>query len=185
MRTRAALLVLCLVTGCALLQPVPDPAPLPEPVADDDLAELVRYTLHTRELDPGALEEEYTLVRDSAPGPERDLRLAVLLSHPKSARYDLAAALALLARPATNDETSFAALLYRLLGERMLDTGMGVAQILERQKETRIGYEAEIRALNDALDRERAQRETLEQQLEALRQIEDRIEQRTDGETGG
>jgi hypothetical protein len=180
---------LAVAIGCfaiAACQPGALIGPQRSSAASAELASLARYGNRVRQSSAVELEREYRelltqMTTSSAPGTR--LRLALLLSVPDAEFHDRDEALRMLtdlvAAPegeprATQD---FAELLYSLLNERTCvtapDRPLAELLIAERERNRRLG--TELDATRATLAAERAHRETLQGQLDALKSLEERL----------
>ena len=172
--------------GCrgsdAVVEPPPAAAEAERP---DELAELVRFGNHVREVDARQLAEHYRSLAfgDAFWSNDAAIRLSLLLSAPNSPYHDLDQATRFLRdvierdadSPSTHKE--FAVLLHHLLNERVYAASQDetLANLLGEARDENERLSKEIEQLRAELDAERKRRMTLEQQLDALRKLEEQL----------
>jgi hypothetical protein len=188
LRAPLALLVALLAAGCGVREPAREgarapQAPTREPSETAALG-LVRYANGLRALPPAALDaERQRTERELATMWSADaaLRMSLLLTSPQASAPDPARAEALLhavgsAAPAYPAQAELARFLLALLVEQP-----------RHAEETRVAaapldtaLAREVDELRRALAAERSRRDELEQQVEALKQLEQNLNQRPD-----
>jgi hypothetical protein len=179
---------LALVAACrsVALDPVPQPAPAQ--CRDLFLDSLADYALALRQHDDAALLAERDRLEAAPPSSDRDLRLALLLSQHPSSAYDPERAsklLQTLSADSASDSVhkSVAETLFSAVASgpgscadstqvRELATQLSVEQ-QRRQEAT-----ARLENARQELESERTQRARLEQQLDALKSLEEQIKNR-------
>lgn len=152
----------------------------------DVLAELARYGNMVRELGGKQLEQQYrevALANDSMLSSEAAIKLSLLLSAPNYAFQDVDQATRFL-RDVVHREASaepqiaeFARLLYNLLRERVYsDTNEDATlSMLAQERDRNEQLSRELAKVKSSLALERKQRATLEGQLDALKELEERL----------
>lgn len=178
-----------LLTGCQTGSTVPSATQAIEVSAlpgTIDTSALIEYGNAVRELSADGLEREYRalLMQGGADNnPETHFRLILLLSNPKAPFYDLNRSVLLLEQfilnLASNDspDADFAKLLYQLFSERrsIEDMMASAAARLDDETLRATRLNEELLSTRTELDAQRAQIETLRQQLEALVALEEQI----------
>ena len=178
-----------LLAGCQVGPSVPPAAQEPEigtPQDSVDTVSLIRYGYRIRELTADELEAEYQAVlMQGIPDdrPELRFRLVLLLSAPQAPFYDLDRAIVLLEdylsdRPTrTSPDIEFAGLLVELFRERLsiADNADAIDLQLNDERAQATQLRQELQSTRSALDSERAENETLRQQLDALIALEEQI----------
>lgn len=152
------------------------------------LDSLSDYARNLRHQDADALQAEKTRLEALPESPSRDLQLALLLGQDNSALYDPGRAAQLLVRTAsqpsaTATEQALAEILFASVAPKPKSceaTGytQELANRLIAEEQRRQELAAKLESTRQALDTERAQREKLEKQLEALKSIEEQIKNR-------
>lgn len=193
MRWISASLVLALVSACRSV--VPDPALQPAPAQCRDLFldSLADYALALRENDDAALLAERDRLEAAPPSPDRDLRLALLLNQHPSSAYDPERASQLLQ---TLSAEAAADSVHKSVAETLFSAVSGgpkscadsdqvreLATQLSVEQQRRQEATARLDTVRQELESERAQRARLEQQLDALKSLEEQIKNR-DSDTG-
>jgi hypothetical protein len=178
-----------LVAGCEtgrLARLPPEPVPLPPAAQAGDLADLARFGNTVRRLDARQLEQEYrqlVLQNDSAPTSDAAIRLALLLSAPNAPFNDIDQATRFLrdvmyreslTQPA---HTQFAQLLYNLFSERIYSESDDepLQALLDQARERNDELSGELARVRTALAEERRRSQTLEGQLNALKELEEQL----------
>jgi hypothetical protein len=166
-----------------------EPLPAAQNASPEDsavLTELVRYGNIVREIGGRQLEQQYqaiALANDSVLSTEAAIKLSLLLSVPDTEFQDVDQATRFLRdvvyREATEppELAEFARLLYSLLAERVYtetDEDATMA-MLAHERDRNEELNQELVKVKTALALERKQRETLEGQLEALKQLEEQL----------
>ena len=163
----------------------PDPAPA-EPSAE--LADLARFGNTVRRLDGRQLEREYrslVLQNGSAPSSDTAIRLALLLSAPNAPFTNIDQATRFLRDVMyreTGDppaHTEFAQLLYNLLSERIYSESDDepLQALLDQARERNDELSGQLAGLRSELAAERRRADTLEGQLNALKELEEQLSQ--------
>ncbi|MBN1238619.1 MAG: hypothetical protein JXB36_08950 [Gammaproteobacteria bacterium] len=178
-----------LIAACETNRVEPEPPPPPAPVAQaGELADLAKFGNTVRRLDERQLEREYrqlALQNDSAPSSDAAIRLALLLSAPNAPFNDIDQATRFL-RDVMYRETGdpqshseFAQLLYNLLSERIYSESDDepLQSLLDQARERNDELTAQVMRLRNQLDAERDRAETLEGQLNALKELEEQLSQ--------
>jgi DNA repair exonuclease SbcCD ATPase subunit len=152
------------------------------------LEALGEYALTLREQDEAFKIAEKALLEAAPPSADRDLRLALLLGQRASAAYDPYEAARLLLQVSTSDTADPAS---RAVADMLFTSLQGgppnwadsdefrelTAQLsVEQQKRQETA--ARLESVRHELENERAQRAKLEQQLEALKSLEEQIKNR-------
>jgi hypothetical protein len=154
--------------------------------ADDTVLALLRYGSELRTLEPPELEEEYRELvaqKDATAPAAVDVRLALLLSNPNTPAQNVDQAVRLLGdviespQAGRSASVELARLLYDLLNERtcVARDDVTLAEILLAERERGSLLAEQLGQVQAALQAERAHRETLQGQLEALRTLEQQI----------
>ncbi len=119
---------------------------------------------------------------DDSPRSADAIRLALLLSVPDTPHYDIGQAMRLLrnvvdGEPSANDDTALAALLWHLLGENVHSAPEDESLVsrLGEARERNQQLSAALASAHTALAEERERRLTLEEQLDALKRLEDQL----------
>jgi len=150
------------------------------------VAELARYGSSVRALSAEELEHEYRLLaaqNEHEPNPDVQIKLSLLLSDPSAPFHDLDQAVRLLGdvmlhlRIDESDDSAFARLLYYLLSERACvdHSDASLAELLVSEREAVLRLQRELGEARTSLESERALRVTLQQQLDALKALEEQI----------
>lgn len=187
----AAAVVAALAAGCeaSRIADLPPPEPPAEQAADSaGLADLARFGNTVRRLDGRQLEQQYRqllLQNDSAPSSDAAIRLALVLSAPNAPFADIDQATRFLrevmyregaAQPAHAD---FAQLLYNLFSERIYaeSDDEPLQALLDQARERNDELSGELARVRTALAEERERTETLQGQLNALKELEEQLSQ--------
>jgi DNA repair exonuclease SbcCD ATPase subunit len=160
---------------------------------DPQLDALAVFAQGLPQQDAAALTAERDRLEAAPPSADRDLRLALLLGQQGSPLYDPQAAATLLTRvsssaPADSAQKTLAGMLSATLPggpQRCSDSDQvrELAAQLSVEQQKRAETAARLDSVRQELDAERAQRAKLEQQLEALKSLEEQIKNR-DNEPG-
>lgn len=186
-------LTLALVSACRSVAQDPVPQAAPVQCRDLFLDSLADYSRTLRQDDDAALLAERDRLEAAPPSPDRDLRLALLLSQHPSSAYDPARASQLLRTLSTDSPDDS---IHRSVAETLISTVDGGARRCEdsdqvRELATQLSVEQQRRqeattrleSARQELESERTQRARLEQQLDALKSLEEQIKNR-DSDTG-
>lgn len=189
----AAGLALSLVAACRSVPRESASQPAATQCRDLLLDSLGDYALGLRQQDDAALTAEKERLESAPQSPERDLRLALLLGQHTSPLYDPGRASRLLARLSSESESdsvhkALAEMLYTSLpgGPRRCADSDEVRELAAQLSVEQQRHQETSALLEDArqqLEAERAQRARLEQQLGALKSLEEQIKNR-DNESG-
>lgn len=184
-----ALVIALGIAGCGGAPKAPDVDPGQAQAARRLIREAAEYTLWVRQQPDSALSEQIALLETKWDTPDEMLRLALILGQRDSALHDPDRSTRLLARLAEGPQDSLHAELARvLLGMLPLDErscGEAVCeeklnQLTEMDEQRRHELVSRIDALRHELESERAQRAKLENQLEALKSLEEQIQNRSE-----
>jgi hypothetical protein len=147
--------------------------------------DLVSYGSAVRALSEPDLEAEYRtlLSRQSAnPTDETSLRLALLMSNPGAPFHDLDRALQILndivlRQDQDGSNGELARLMHHLLGERtcVAPADAPLAEVILAERDRNSQLSEELDETQTALDTERQLRQTLQGQLDALKALEERL----------
>ncbi len=186
-------MALVLVAACRSVAQDPVSQPAPAQCRDLFLDSLADYALALRQHDDAALLAERDRLEAAPPSPERDLRLALLLSQYPSSGYDPARASQLLQNLSAE---SAADSVYKSMAETLFSAVAGgpgscadsdqvreLASQLSVEQQRRQEATARLETARQELESERAQRARLEQQLDALKSLEEQIKNR-DSDSG-
>jgi hypothetical protein len=183
----AAVVAAVMLTACAGKPPAPPP-PTPEQLASKMLDEIAGYALWVRRQPDAALREELARVEALPAEPHNLLRLALVVGQRQSELYDAertAQALVSVAAsgPENASQVQLAQLLLGLLPREERSCGEAVceqklSELVQLEERRRRELSARIESLRNDLEAERAQREKLESQLEALKSLEEQIKNR-------
>lgn len=185
LRIPAALVLAVLVAGCGAgpRREAPAVATAPAPVCEQLALELVRYANGLRALDAERLGAEREHVEASLAGgwsAAQALRLSLLLTAPAAPLKDEARARALLrdvvTRAGVAEEAEIARFLLAVPDVRQEPEEEG-AVVTRRNG----ALEREMDELRRSLVAERARRAELEEQVEALKELEQNLNQRPNG----
>ena len=180
--------ILCLVAGCAGPTKTAQPASQPESPDDGEAAalSLVRYTNALRSLTPDELDAEHLRMEQQLAShwtSEAALRMSVLLTTPGAGLRDEGRARALLLTveaggPETLPaESELASFLLLVLAERDAWRGAYEAETSDASADGDV-VAPEVETLRRALAAERTRRGELEQQVRALKRIEQNLNER-------
>jgi hypothetical protein len=175
--------------GCAWMRPTTD-KPDPTTVASADQTQaaealrLVRYANQLRSLSDADLDREYRLTEQALQAgrtPSAALRMSLLLTVPRSEYRDEQRAAALLQEVQVGaNDTAYRELAQFLLAVLVESSG-ALAEASQSKNAVLAGAEVtnrEMQALRQALLAERTRRGELEQQVEALKKIEQSLNER-------
>jgi len=188
MRSIAIGLALGLVAACRSVAPDPASRLAPTQCRDLFLESLADYALALRQHDDAALLAERDRLEAAPPSPDRDLRLALLLSRYPSSAFDPERASQLLQNMSSE---SAADSVHKSVAETLFTTvadGPGscadsdqvqeLAAQLSVEQQRHQEATARLENARQELESERAERARLEQQLDALKSLEEQIKNR-------
>lgn len=186
-------MALGLLAACRSVPQEPESPPAPAQCRDLFLDSLADYAAALRQHDDAALLAERDRLEAAPPSPDRDLRLALLLSQYPSSGYDPARASQLLQ---TLSAESAADSVHKSVAETLFSAVAGgpgscadsdpvreLAAQLSVEQQRRQEATARLENARQELESERAQRARLEQQLDALKSLEEKIKNR-DSDSG-
>lgn len=187
----AAGVALALIAACQSNPGDPAGGSAPAQCRDLLLGSLADYTRALQLQDDATLMAERAMLEQAPPSADRDLKLALLLSQPSSATYDPGRAADLLQTLVSASDAGSA---YGALATTLSVTLQGGAQNCAASKQVReltaqldVEHQkrqetaARLESARQELANERAQRARLEQQLEALKSLEEQIQNRENG----
>lgn len=187
----AAGLALGLVAACRSVPTAGVPQASPAPCRDQLLEALGDYALGLRQQDDAQLSAEKERLESAPQSPERDLRLALLLGQHTSPAYDPGRASRLLMRASSESGSdsvhkALAQMLFTSLpgGPRRCADSDEVRELAAQLSVEQQRHQETSARLEDArqhLEAERTQRARLEQQLGALKSLEEQIKNRDNG----
>jgi len=188
MRSIAIGLALGLVAACRSVAPDPASRLAPTQCRDLFLESLADYALALRQHDDAALLAERDRLEAAPPSPDRDLRLALLLSRYPSSAFDPERASQLLQNMSSE---SAADSVHKSVAETLFTTVAGgpgscadsdqvqeLAAQLSVEQQRHQEATARLENARQELESERAERARLEQQLDALKSLEEQIKNR-------
>jgi hypothetical protein len=188
----ALALVLAGVAGCAGTPAEPDPAALKEQAAGRLVGEIAVYAIWVRRQSDETLRDELTRLEQAKNSPDETLRMTLIVGQRQSSLYDPERAARLLADLASQgaDAAVHAQLAEVLLGllppeERVCGEAVceeKLTLLVQMEERRRRELAARLDAMKIELDTERAARAKLENQLEALKSLEEQIQNRDDPE---
>ncbi len=195
MRATACWLVtgaaLALIGACRSAPHEPDSQPAAAQCREPQLESLATYAVMLRQADVATLLAEKGALESAPPSGERDLRLALLLAQYNSPVYDPEGAARLLAQlssstPADPSSKALAEVLSANLAgaaRNCTDTEefRDLTWQLGAEQQKRQEIAGRLESTRQELDAERAQRAKLEQQLDALKSLEEQIKNRDNG----
>lgn len=184
----AALLIALGIAGCSGAPNAPDARTRQAEAADRLVSEAAQYALWVSQQPDEVLRDQIASLETKWDSPEEMLRLALILGKRDSALHDpdrTARILARLAEEASQASVhaQLAQVLLGLLPREERSCGEAVCEeklnlVVEMEERRRRELAARIDALRHELESERAQRAKLESQLEALKSIEEQIQNR-------
>lgn len=185
-------IALALAGGCRSTPRESQSQPAPAQCSDPQLESLATYAVTLRQGDEAALLAEKSALEGAPPSSERDLRLALLLAQHNSPAYDPEGAARLLAQvssstpPADHSSKALAEVLSASLAgtpRNCTDTEefRDLTWQLGAEQQKRQEIAGRLESTRQELDAERAQRAKLEQQLDALKSLEEQIKNRDNG----
>lgn len=177
-----------LAAGCRATDVAVEPPPPPPETASTarELAELLRYGNTVRELDSRQLEEEYqdlALRNTAVLSSEAVIKLSLLLSAPNAPFHDIDQATRFLRDMIERDRfrepehTDLARLLYNLMSERVYAASEDetLAMLLTEARDRNEALSDELAEVRAELASERERRQTLQGQLDALKELEEQL----------
>jgi hypothetical protein len=186
-------LALALLSACRSVAQDPGPQAAPAQCRDPLLYSLADYSRALRQDDDAALLAERDRLEAAPPSPDRDLRLALLLSQHPSSAYDPERASQLLRTLSAGSPDDS---VHKSVAETLISTVDGGSRRCEdsdqvRELATQLSVEQQRRqeattrleSARQELESERTQRARLEQQLDALKSLEEQIKNR-DSDSG-
>jgi len=188
----ALALIVAALAGCRGAPVQPDPAVLKEQAAGKLVAEIAEYAIWVRRQSDETLRDELARLEQAKDSPDEVLRITLIVGQRQSALYDPERTARLLAGLTSqgSDASVHAQLAEVLLGllppeERVCGEAVceeKLTLLVQMEERRRRELAGRLDTMKIELDTERAQRAKLENQLEALKSLEEQIQNRDDPE---